>query len=190
MKCSKKAPTGGERRCGLRSSFPKPIVVANQAIRTAPKKNHSNEIKRICDLELGTINQDNSSEGIRSKKSHPRNNTNFGGSASRDGEAYSGRKSAATNNREKWRQHHVNRAFVNLRRLVPTYPPEKRLSKNEILRMAIRYIKLLESILEYPNCAEQGCSLSGRNQLEPVMLERRASSNGCLSNSTGGSLTD
>ena len=45
----------------------------------------------------------------------------------------------------------MNRAFVNLRRLVPTYPPDKRLSKNEILRMAIKYIRLLESILEHQN---------------------------------------
>lgn len=57
------------------------------------------------------------------------------------------RRSLTTNNREKWRQQNVNRAFINLRKLVPTHPPEKRLSKNEILRTAIRYIKLLESIL-------------------------------------------
>lgn len=60
-----------------------------------------------------------------------------------------GKRSPRTNNREKWRQQNLNRAFVNLRRLVPTYPPHKRLSKNEILRMAIKYIRLLESILEY-----------------------------------------
>lgn len=81
-------------------------------------------------------------EGVRSKKSRPRP-INKGSSA--------GKRSPATNNREKWRQHNVNRAFVNLRRLVPTYPPDKRLSKNEILRMAIKYIRLLESILEHQN---------------------------------------
>lgn len=51
------------------------------------------------------------------------------------------------NNREKWRQQNVNRAFISLRRLVPTHPPDKRLSKHEILRMAIKYIRLLEWIL-------------------------------------------
>lgn len=66
-----------------------------------------------------------------------------------------GKKSSSTNNREKWRQHNVNRAFVNLRRLVPTHPPDKRLSKNEILRMAIKYIKLLESILDYQERSER-----------------------------------
>lgn len=78
------------------------------------------------------------SEGVRSKRSRQSQSLKS-----------DGKRSLATNNREKWRQHNVNRAFVNLRRLVPTYPPDKRLSKNEILRMAIKYIRLLESILEY-----------------------------------------
>lgn len=54
-----------------------------------------------------------------------------------------------SSNREKWRQQNVNRAFVTLRRLVPTHPPERRLSKNEILRMAIKYIRILETILAH-----------------------------------------
>lgn len=43
-----------------------------------------------------------------------------------------------TNCRERWRQQNVSGAFAELRRLVPTHPPDKKLSKNEILRMAIR----------------------------------------------------
>lgn len=43
----------------------------------------------------------------------------------------------------------MNGAFADLRRLVPTHPPDKKLSKNEILRLAIRYIRLLSSILDY-----------------------------------------
>ncbi|KAG8312707.1 sedoheptulose-7-phosphate:D-glyceraldehyde-3- phosphate transaldolase [Homalodisca vitripennis] len=39
----------------------------------------------------------------------------------------------------QWRQQNVSGAFSELRKLVPTYPPDKKLSKNEILRMAIRY---------------------------------------------------
>lgn len=54
-----------------------------------------------------------------------------------------------TNSRERWRQQNVNGAFSDLRRLVPTYPADKKLSKNEILRLAIKYIKLLSSVLEY-----------------------------------------
>lgn len=40
-------------------------------------------------------------------------------------------------------------AFAELRKLVPTHPPDKKLSKNEILRSAIKYIKLLTGILEW-----------------------------------------
>ena len=36
-----------------------------------------------------------------------------------------------------------------MRKLVPTYPPDKKLSKNEILRLAIKYIRLLNQVLDY-----------------------------------------
>lgn len=48
-------------------------------------------------------------------------------------------KKIFTNSRERWRQQNVSGAFAELRKLVPTHPPDKKLSKNEILRMAIRY---------------------------------------------------
>ncbi|KAH9495134.1 hypothetical protein Btru_018453 [Bulinus truncatus] len=54
-----------------------------------------------------------------------------------------------TNTRERWRQQNVNGAFCELRKLVPTHPPDKKLSKNEILRLAIRYIDLLNRVLHY-----------------------------------------
>lgn len=53
-----------------------------------------------------------------------------------------------TNTRERWRQHNVNTAFAELRKLIPTHPPEKKLSKNEILRLAMRYINFLVQLLE------------------------------------------
>ncbi|XP_077376927.1 T-cell acute lymphocytic leukemia protein 2 [Festucalex cinctus] len=53
-----------------------------------------------------------------------------------------------TNTRERWRQHNVNSAFSELRKLIPTHPPEKKLSKNEILRLAMRYIDFLTRVLE------------------------------------------
>ena len=54
-----------------------------------------------------------------------------------------------TNSRERWRQQNVNGAFAELRKLVPTHPPDKKLSKNEILRLAIKYIDLLSEVLKY-----------------------------------------
>ncbi|KAG8455094.1 hypothetical protein GDO86_001350 [Hymenochirus boettgeri] len=53
-----------------------------------------------------------------------------------------------TNTRERWRQQNVNTAFAELRKLIPTHPPDKKLSKNETLRLAMRYINFLIDILE------------------------------------------
>ncbi|XP_074042151.1 uncharacterized protein isoform X2 [Leptinotarsa decemlineata] len=60
-------------------------------------------------------------------------------------------KKIFTNSRERWRQQNVSGAFAELRKLVPTHPPDKKLSKNEILRMAIRYIRILTNVLEWQN---------------------------------------
>ncbi|XP_077411926.1 T-cell acute lymphocytic leukemia protein 1-like [Vanacampus margaritifer] len=53
-----------------------------------------------------------------------------------------------TNSRERWRQQNVNGAFAELRKLIPTHPPDKKLSKNEILRLAMKYISFLSNLLE------------------------------------------
>lgn len=50
---------------------------------------------------------------------------------------------AFTNCRERERQQNVNAAYAELRKLLPTHPIDKKLSKNEILRMTIRYINFL-----------------------------------------------
>lgn len=53
----------------------------------------------------------------------------------------------STNGRERWRQQNVNGAFTELRRLIPTHPPDRKLSKNEILRLALRYINFLDQLV-------------------------------------------
>lgn len=72
-----------------------------------------------------------------------------------------------TNTRERWRQQNVSGAFAELRRLVPTYPPDRKLSKNEILRLAIRYIRLLISILEWQDKSNNNnnTAINNRNRL-------------------------
>ena len=50
--------------------------------------------------------------------------------------------------RERTRQDNVNMAFGKLRDILPTYPPDKKLSKCQILRLAIRYMTLLNNVLE------------------------------------------
>ncbi|VDK46120.1 unnamed protein product [Anisakis simplex] len=50
-------------------------------------------------------------------------------------------------NRERTRQLHVNEAFSQLRRIIPCYPINKKMSKHEILRGAIHYLRILEYLL-------------------------------------------
>ena len=60
----------------------------------------------------------------------------------------SGRKNFS-NNRERFRQQNVSGAFSELRRLLPTHPVDKKLSKSEILKLSIKYIKLLQGVLKW-----------------------------------------
>lgn len=117
---------------------PPPLQAANDGIRS----------KRASDRRRPTIGSQ--AGGYDDEPDDNQDETQIATTA-----AARGRRGAVTNNREKWRQQNVNRAFINLRRLVPTYPPDKRLSKNDILRMAIKYIKLLESILEHGKDSDQ-----------------------------------
>ena len=50
--------------------------------------------------------------------------------------------------RERIRVEAFNVAFSELRKLLPTLPPDKKLSKIEILRLAICYISYLNHVLE------------------------------------------
>ncbi|XP_006009202.1 T-cell acute lymphocytic leukemia protein 2 [Latimeria chalumnae] len=72
-----------------------------------------------------------------------------------------------TNTRERWRQQNVNSAFAELRKLIPTHPPDKKLSKNEILRMAMKYINFLMKVL-----GEQGLQKTVLNTQETEFQEK------------------
>lgn len=50
--------------------------------------------------------------------------------------------------RERVRVEAFNSAFADLRKLLPTLPPDKKLSKIEILRLAICYIGYLNHVLD------------------------------------------
>ncbi|XP_039438012.1 helix-loop-helix protein 1 isoform X1 [Culex pipiens pallens] len=50
--------------------------------------------------------------------------------------------------RERVRVEAFNVAFTELRKLLPTLPPDKKLSKIEILKLAICYIAYLNHVLE------------------------------------------
>lgn len=50
--------------------------------------------------------------------------------------------------RERMRVEAFNQAFIELRKLLPTLPPDKKLSKIEILKLAICYIAYLNHVLD------------------------------------------
>ncbi len=60
-----------------------------------------------------------------------------------------GVRKSFSNHRERFRQQNVSGAFAELRRLLPTHPVDKKLSKSEILKLSIKYIKLLQGVLKW-----------------------------------------
>lgn len=78
-----------------------------------------------------------------------------------------------TNSRERWRQQNVNGAFSELRKLIPTHPPDKKLSKNEILRLAVKYINFLVTLLNDQAQDKSGADsrLDERDEDAPTRLE-------------------
>ncbi|XP_046515969.1 T-cell acute lymphocytic leukemia protein 1 isoform X2 [Equus quagga] len=73
-----------------------------------------------------------------------------------------------TNSRERWRQQNVNGAFAELRKLIPTHPPDKKLSKNEILRLAMKYINFLAKLL---NDQEEEGTQRAKPGKDPVLRQ-------------------
>ncbi|VDQ18064.1 unnamed protein product [Trichobilharzia regenti] len=67
---------------------------------------------------------------------------------------------SSLDSRERQRQRSVNQAFAALRCVLPTHPPDKKLSKHEILRLSIKYIRILEAILKYQEEVEGHSSIS------------------------------
>lgn len=81
----------------------------------------------------GTSNGSNSSNGISTKKTRRR--------------TASMAQRRAANIRERRRMFNLNEAFDKLRRKVPTFAYEKRLSRIETLRLAITYIGFMTELL-------------------------------------------
>lgn len=65
----------------------------------------------------------------------------------------------------------MNGAFSELRRLLPTHPPDRKLSKNQILRLALRYIHFLDQLVTDQDLrtGPQGAGLSPSSSCESSM---------------------
>ncbi|XP_055332670.1 T-cell acute lymphocytic leukemia protein 1 homolog [Paramacrobiotus metropolitanus] len=58
------------------------------------------------------------------------------------------KKRRNSNERERWRHRNVNTAYESLGKLLPVYPLNKKLKKKEILVRSIKYIKVLQRVLQ------------------------------------------
>ncbi|MBN3322830.1 TAL1 protein, partial [Atractosteus spatula] len=94
-----------------------------------------------------------------------------------------------TNSRERWRQQNVNGAFAELRKLIPTHPPDKKLSKNEILRLAMKYINFLAKLLSDQEDVEETGSRT-REVREAGLVREDLLQDMLSPNSSCGSLLD
>ena len=87
----------------------------------------------------------------------------------------------AITKRERWRQQNVNMAFSELRKLLPTYPPDKKLSKVDILRSSIKYIRFLDSVLQEMDGTEERGKNRKANSTEEIHSQCRESIDGMIS---------
>ncbi|KAH8281301.1 hypothetical protein KR018_008727 [Drosophila ironensis] len=118
---------------------------ANRSLSSSPRSHSRNGVSLTAPPSSGSSVGGTAS----SSASALGGGSTAGGSANGNGCGGGGVRKVFTNTRERWRQQNVSGAFAELRKLVPTHPPDKKLSKNEILRSAIKYIKLLTGILEW-----------------------------------------
>lgn len=75
-------------------------------------------------------------------------------------------------------------AFGELRKLLPTYPPDKKLSKHEILKLSMKYITFLSSVLKGMDSNEteiySDCGMD-TSKCSPSSSSATSSSEGVLS---------
>ena len=83
-------------------------------------------------------------------------------------------KRCGTVSRERYRQQNVSGAFAELRKLLPTHPLDKKLSKSEILKLSIKYIRLLQGVLKWQEEQERATAvLTAKNAIKGMMRKPR-----------------
>ena len=76
------------------------------------------------------------------------------------------------NFRERFRQQNVSGAFADLRKLLPSHPADKKLSKSEILKLSIRYIFVIYVQLVHLFLCIDCCCAGTSNFLRESLLGR------------------
>lgn len=137
-----------------------PIAASSSSAATAPASAAKREPDHGCIGDRSAAHRAKSGGGLIRNHS--------GGPPSHHGRATSAASSSSSSSRQERRKHRratekyrtahatrervrveaFNTAFGELRQLLPTLPPDKKLSKIEILRLAICYIAFLNHVLE------------------------------------------
>ncbi|MBN3271155.1 ATOH7 protein, partial [Polyodon spathula] len=97
------------------------------------------------------------------------------------------RKRMAANSRERKRMQGLNTAFDRLRKVVPQWGQDKKLSKYETLQMALSYIMALNNIL---TDTERYGSSSQREWLNQQIEHFQQENNSCLQNGSSAELKE
>ncbi|CAL8344829.1 unnamed protein product [Lota lota] len=115
--------------------------------RRAAKSLSSLKVRELCRLN-GTLGcSDETGDRQRAPSSRPANGVHK-------------QRRVAANARERRRMHGLNYAFDELRRVIPAFDNDKKLSKYETLQMAQIYINALADLLEGPVSAAKDTNVS------------------------------
>ncbi len=122
--------------CVIKTEIPEAVTPENlttqvKAERVTPDRDSPSGHR---DRLHGVQNQENTGHLTREERRRRRRATN--------------KYRCAHATRERLRVEAFNVAFSELRKLLPTLPPDKKLSKIEILRLAICYISYLNHVLD------------------------------------------
>uniref|UniRef100_A0A0M3HR64 BHLH domain-containing protein n=1 Tax=Ascaris lumbricoides TaxID=6252 RepID=A0A0M3HR64_ASCLU len=125
------------------TNLPTTYTVGNEV------QTYENDLYTICYASNNTVEGNQQAMSTFSSDGNANNSFSmFNGCYDDENECLPwGEDRRAANVRERKRMCSINVAFAKLRRFIPTFPYEKRLSKIDTLNLAIAYISLLEDIL-------------------------------------------
>lgn len=118
-----------------------PVKAISQDLQFA---NHLNQRHSRCP----TQSQNNTSGSRNRRGNNPDHTSHLSREERRRRRRATQKYRLAHATRERIRVEAFNVAFADLRKLLPTLPPDKKLSKIEILRLAICYISYLNHVLD------------------------------------------
>ncbi|XP_062866877.1 helix-loop-helix protein 2-like [Trichomycterus rosablanca] len=119
------------------------MMLSPEQTDTELQWSHSDAESMLSDMKAACIGEERSDTDGKAKPSQPLTREE-----KRRRRRATAKYRSAHATRERIRVEAFNVAFGELRKLLPTLPPDKKLSKIEILRLAICYISYLNHVLD------------------------------------------